>query len=142
MREHIGLFRGKRIDTGEWIEGFYSEYADPQTGEQHSFINTIRSDGRFAASHIVDPDTIGECTGPKDKNGKLIFEGEAIKYKDRIFGEVTAVVEYSTEGACFCAHTLGSINSPALDIVMNESEIELLGALCDNPELLEGGEGE
>ncbi len=135
MRENIGLFRGKRIDTGDWVEGYLTGAL-----EGGFWIDESTKLGVPIIRRVI-PDTVGECTGLRDKNGKMVFEGDAIKYKDRIFGEIVAVIEYS-KGGCYCAHMLRSPNSPALDIVMNESEIEIIGNIHDNGELLKEGADE
>ncbi|KAK9680599.1 YopX protein [Popillia japonica] len=79
------LFRGKRIDNGEWIEGFYDEitkgeHLDPI--ENDSRITTFKKldNGEIILTgiHSVDPATVGQCTGTKDKNGVLIFEGDLV----------------------------------------------------------------
>lgn len=80
MREHMGLFRGKRLDNGEWVEG----------NLVHITLSPIQdwweiTTGRYDAmghmvSHKIDPDTVGECTGLRDKNGKLIFEGDIVHH--------------------------------------------------------------
>lgn len=62
MRENIGLFRGKRIDNGEWVEGCLQIYA--------GIVSILYATEWYR----VDPETIGECTGLRDKNGKLVFE--------------------------------------------------------------------
>ena len=65
------IFRGKRIDNGEWVEGSYchAEKLD-RSGDEH-FIIEYSANG---SSHRVDPDTVGQYAGLKDKNGKRIFE--------------------------------------------------------------------
>ena len=121
------LFHGKRIDNGEWVEGDLI----------HSYLKTGDTciwcdDGIYQ----VDPSTVGQYTGLTDKNGKKVFEGDVIKYKDRLFGWILAEIRF--DNGCYEAKRLHSCNSPAIDIVMNESEIEVVCTIHDNPELLEG----
>lgn len=137
------LFRGKCIDNGEWVYGCldldpdlkrasicgFDYYTDPEDGPQRA---------EFCVPVI--PETVGQYTGLTDKNnnGKKIFEGDIVK-----FGNIIGIINYSN--GCYCVKTnkpdWRNRNNPAIDIVINEypNEIEIIGNIHDNPELLEGG---
>jgi uncharacterized phage protein (TIGR01671 family) len=129
------LFRGKTPITGKWIFG---------TGVLYDSINTwIVSNPSlqplaFGEKHFTAiPETVGQYTGLTDKNGKKIFDGDIVKF-DNIIG----IINYN-EG-CYCIKTKKpdwrNRNNPAIDIVMNEypNEIEVIGNIHDNPELIGG----
>jgi len=139
MREHMGLFRGKRIDNGEWVEGnrFGDELIVPKG--QLVYImpyNRLCTPDVFA--YPVDPDTVGECTGLSDKNGKLIFEGDIVEGRDYDEEDGFGVIEWY-DGAWEVGNGewCGTFHSN-----YNGFEFEIIGNIHDNPEFLKGGEGE
>ena len=82
------LFRGKRLDNGEWVVGYrvhediirnYNSGCRIQHDiDQETTSMSIDCDFECRAVR-VDPATVGQCTELKDKNGELIFEGDVVK---------------------------------------------------------------
>ena len=101
------LFRGKRKDNGEWVTGNLIE--DGVTGKLYIFPSgnyTGESDrvGEEGLLHIltfeVDPSTVGRCTGLEDKNGKLIFEGDKVRFTnhiDEIYNEEVGICVFEQD---------------------------------------------
>ncbi len=131
------LFRGKRIDNGEWVEGYLSYPFCTKKGNESYYFYAKDSLGFFCRC-VVDASTICQCTGLKDKNGKLIWENdicdrkeeypEIVKYNN---GDWTLDYSYSKDkesGYCYC--NLGFY-------VLERKCVKVIGNVIDNPELLE-----
>ncbi len=146
------LFRGKRVDNGEWVYGTYGRH----TSFDAMIIDRpyLDSNGDLTALNFwtVNPETVGQFTGLTDKNGNKIFEGDILRAVSQDTGEpIYAAVGY------------GKFNDPnSLDddsiigwyaefrgikttILNGESEgcsipsaCEVVSNIHDNPELLEG----
>lgn len=124
------LFRGKRIDNGEWIEGDYHRMKFEWSGD------TVHHGIYPLDEHMgieVDSSAICQYTGLIDKNGRKIFEGDIIKATDRD-GEVKTGDISFEEGAW---QVFGEIQERLywlFDYI--DYEFEVIGNIFDNPELV------
>lgn len=146
--ENRFLFRGKRIDNGEWVKGNLIRSNDAEDGYEAIIIpindsnmytrGGDRGDLGFENWHKVNETTICQCTGLKDKNGKLIWENDVCDRKEQYpeivkycNGDWTLDYSYASHkesGVCYC--NLGFY-------VEERKCVEVIGNIFDNPELLE-----
>ena len=121
------LFRAKRKDNGEWKEGFLLKRWDGL------WIFSI--DEKFA--DLIIPSTICQCTGLKDKNGKLIFENDILSgHIDGEFPEDETRKRVVWHENGWCTNEPGWDYYEELDDFDSEN-FEVIGNMIDNPELLE-----
>ena len=133
MRENMGLYRGKRKDNGEWVEGGIVVNGDyvaiVQFSDYHGWHDFIE----------VIPDTAGQCAGLTDKNGKRIFEGDIVKTnqygKDDAHGHNFA--GFDVFYVRFAEGRFSLYNNWRRFNLCNGSDMEVIGNIHDNPELLE-----
>ena len=144
------IFRGKRTDNGEWIEGFYSaEEYNPYIGKIE-YIPRIQIIGKCVSLGVI-PETVGQFTGLTDKNGVKIFEGDIVKCTDTINDfEFNAVVEFGNpNGEYNWGYQLKFISGEDsnfdilcwVDMEETGAFIEVIGNIHDNPELVRKDEG-
>lgn len=124
------LFRGKRADNGEWIEGFFAKE------EKKSYIvrNKHKTGVLFFVDE-VDPETVGQYTGLTDENGTKIFEGDIVKCHDCLlrsdqpFHEFIGYVDFADgsfviRSDCFSHYR------------WVDYEVEVIGNIHDDKEIL------
>lgn len=140
------LSKAKRIDNGDWLVGYVVKYG--YTGKEKYYIVPSYASDLYAIE--VDPATICQCTGLKDKNGKLIWEGDIILFqrdnddcpfpnKDtkKRLGKVFYKGFRTTFAIGMGKNGSGSINDDLWKYVQNGNRVEVIGNVFDNPELLE-----
>ena len=127
------LYRAKRIDNGEWVCGSYvytfcedkNRIAVGIKVEKHWI---VEENGNMV---LVDEDTICQCTGLKDKNGKLIWENDVVRIKyDDVFSEV-GWIKYSN-----CGVRYNFVFGTEIYGIDDSCDIEVIGNIFDNPELM------
>lgn len=131
--ENRFLSRGKRIDNGEWVEGYLSYPFCTEKGNESYYFYAKDSLGFFCRC-VVDPSTICQCTAMPDKNNKLIFENDiAIKHNDD--DKEPYLIRWSENYAAWELAQCGCAMYGFFDV--DFGEIEVIGNAIDNPELLE-----
>lgn len=123
------LFRGKRLDNGEWVEGNLIQY--PLSSYFH-----IMSNHGFDDARCVLPETVGQYTGVEDCTGRKIFEGDLIKgfdsYTGEMYQDVTGIVEFRNG-------SFGAIWNGCFEpFAICDDEIIITGNVHDSPELMVG----
>lgn len=133
------LFRGKRVDNGEWVYGFYvfvPEHYKPEMSGK-SYIVSVNNGFFFE----VISETVGEYTGLKDQNGKKIFEGDIVRYCPGYWRNLMqSVVEHCADKWNYPAFDLKDHDYEANGLGlthMGQIELEVIGTIHDSPELLE-----
>lgn len=134
------LFKAKFDDSDRWVKGQLVEVNDTYLIIPNHASKILA--GLFSTSNVVEAkkDTICQCTGLKDKNGKLIWENDImVAHLDDSFPEDATYTRVVWDNNGFCTKEQGSKDIQPLD-KFDQEYFEVCGNIFDNPELLEVGE--
>lgn len=136
------LFKAKRLDNGEWVQGYliYSFTGVPIIVTEYDHILML------VTRYEVDLKTICQCTGLKDKNGKLIWENDIVK---DLFSDACAQIKYGSYQSCFDSTKTEHVGfyvdwsgkctkryRKDLGYWINMVNAEVIGNIFDDPELI------
>lgn len=138
------LFKAKRLDNAEWVIGnlVFSVY--------HKNDVCVGQYGNEVGMHEVDSSTICQCTGLKDKNGKMIWENDIVK---DLFSDACTPIRYGSYQNCFDSTNVEHIGfyvdwsgkytknyRKDLGYWIHMVDTEVIGNIIDSPELMGGTE--
>lgn len=137
------LFKAKRKDNGEWVEGFVFEFK----GEFYimemtqTFMTAYYSEESVVDFNMraieIDPDTICQYTGLTDKNGKKIWENDILKANlDESYPEDITYIKILWNECGFCVNENYSTDIWTLE-KWDAEHFQVCGNIFDNPDLLE-----
>lgn len=130
------LFKAKRLDNAEWVIGnlVFSVY--------HKNDVCVGQYGNEVGMHEVDSSTICQCTGLKDKNGKLIWENDIVAYWDTYSTE-SGLAEADCDGQVvwedetMSFQVTNRLSAESYEVL---AECSVIGNIIDSPELMGGTE--
>ena len=133
------LFKAKRIDNGEWVEGYMSYPFCTKKGNESYYFYAKDSLGFFCRC-VVDASTICQCTGSEDMNGKLIWENDVVGFLDTYStengqAEMDCIGKVVWDAETISFQVTNRLSAESWEVL--DDECSVVGNAIDNPELLE-----
>ena len=139
------LFKAKRLDNGEWVTGQYVKGLDMYDKEVHLIFEATKIfyySGETDGWSEIDPSTICQCTGLRDKNGNLIWENDIVAYWDTYSTE-SGLAEADCDGQVvwddetMSFQVTNRLSAESYEVL---AECSVIGNIIDSPELMGGTE--
>lgn len=150
--ESDAMFRGKRLDNGKWVEGYYAKFGTAdyilsgkmkKTGHRDEYNIICYQPEKYG----IFPDSKSQYIGLYDKNGKRVFSGDIVKLNDGTDELYVVQKECDTPGGYWAetGYILQHIGwsdylhfTDTIDDWDNECQIFIVGNIYDNKEMLKG----
>lgn len=125
-------FRGKRTDTGEWVYGSLMQWPEIEIAPTLILVADPIY-GHIVTRFYVRPDTVGQYTGLKDRNGTEVWEGDLLRTPE---GDIMVAEWRDAQIITICVRPYNPLYKNSLTFAYPVSVV--IGNIHDNPELLEG----
>ena len=137
--ENRYLYRAKRTDNGEWVEGYLSYPYCTKKGAESYYFYAKDSLG-FYCRCIVSDETICRCTGRTDRDKALVFEHDVVAYLDTYstengYAEADCVGEVVWDEETLSFQVTNRLSAESWEVL--DEECKVLGNTIEHPELLE-----
>lgn len=134
------LFKAKRIDNGEWVEGLLWK---KKPNANKIFISCFPDMDDNEEVYVVDPNTICQYTGLTDKNGNMIWENDIVIYDNSSYNVYCVPhkgqIIHRHGCLCFKYFLYGSVTYKSfLSDDFFEKKCEVIGNVFDNADLVKG----
>ena len=129
-------FRGKCTDNGEWVAGSLLQ-------DDYGNCMIVGFIDHHEQWYSVSPETVGQFTGLRDRNGEDIYEGDILmcigQRKDNNGREYFRKVIFKNGSFCMSVLEYNSDSTLYSHAVNGKLNWEVIGNIHDNPELMKGG---
>ena len=133
------LFKAKRTDNEEWVTGSLITCEDGTCKIATRYLDDSANIAILICVYDVDRETICQCTGLKDKNGKLIWENDIVAYWDAYNTEngqteMDCIGKVVWDDETISFQVTNRLSAESYEVL---DECSVIGNIFDNPELLE-----